>query len=569
MTGSRLSGLGGIALADILANGVAVLIISVVVSIAVRVEQEQRYAEQSEDLTAVMTREFSTKLVLNRLAAGPPAVLHDYETSELDQILDPDLLPILEMHGDYVREYYSGTVWPRSVLLQKPNEMDAWLAGFDEEKRQRLRIDVYDVGQFYLTMSILREHGIQVLHWHFLPGFLGLAEARNCPPGVPASDCTDLVVGEGQTPLPISEREIAAERLLSEDPDWPPPGLEADLRTEDQSAGALPEGVVSGGGVSGTGRSGGFGGEGNALGANGLGSFPSASTSDGGGRWEGGQGQGRGEGEGGTRFRMALPGNVAPDTALPNVVETEEGIEVYLRTLMQYLLELQELYDGDISPARLVVGFGPRIQELLLSPPTLPGAEGEALRSLAGRLLLGRTVARMADRSVNVLVTALDFEQASGALLAVPTNELVVEVASEAVGEGRLVQRGEMPVSLSLNAFPGIWQGLQVRIEAGSALLIPLVQEAPEDLRWRAVAYVSPRLNDFIVGFVHARFHPTGILLAEPESNRIRLGGQSLAPKRGLAAFGSRGWLAVLYILLAFGVIAFLLLRHKGRQTAA
>ena len=115
----RLPDFAGVALVDILANGVAMLIIVIVVSIATRVEQEERRAEQADEVAAVMSHKFSTSLVLNSLAASPPARLHDYETSPLDQVYGPELLPILELHPGFVREFYVGAIWTRRALLSE------------------------------------------------------------------------------------------------------------------------------------------------------------------------------------------------------------------------------------------------------------------------------------------------------------------------------------------------------------------------------------------------------------------------------------------------------------------
>ena len=157
-----------------------------------------------------MSHKFSTSLVLNSLAASPPARLHDYETSPLDRVLDPDLLPILELHRGFVREFYSGTIWTRRDLLREHGGLGAWLAGFSEEKKARLRVDVYDVPQFYLTMSILREHGIRVFHWHFIPAVLSLTEAARCPPGMAAKDCPG---GGGEDPRAAAPARAGRPRL--------------------------------------------------------------------------------------------------------------------------------------------------------------------------------------------------------------------------------------------------------------------------------------------------------------------------------------------------------------------
>ena len=198
----RMPDFAGVALVDILANGVAMLIIVIVVIIAARMEREERYAEQADEVATVMSHKFSTSLVLNSLAASPPARLHDYETSPLDQVLDPDLLPILELHSGFVREFYSGTIWTRRDLLEEHGGLGAWLAGFSDERKARLRVDVYDIPQFYLTMSILREHGIRIFHWHFIPVLLSLGEAARCPPGVAAKDCPG---GGAEAPAPLPQ----------------------------------------------------------------------------------------------------------------------------------------------------------------------------------------------------------------------------------------------------------------------------------------------------------------------------------------------------------------------------
>ena len=201
-TSRRMPDFAGVALVDILANGVAMLIIVVVVSIAARMEREERHAEQASEVAAVMSHKFSTSLVLNSLAASPPARLHDYENSPLDRVLDPAILPILELHGGFVREFYSGAIWTRGELLRERSGFDAWIARLDALQRARLRVDVYDVPQFYVTMSILREHGIRVFHWHFLPGALSRREAERCPRGIAAKDCAG---GEDGAPVPLPQ----------------------------------------------------------------------------------------------------------------------------------------------------------------------------------------------------------------------------------------------------------------------------------------------------------------------------------------------------------------------------
>ena len=220
--GRRLPDFAGVALVDILANGVAMLIIVVVLSITTRMEREERLVERAEEVVTVMSHRLSTSLVLNSLAASPPARLHDYETSPLDAVYGPEVLPILELHRGFVREFYSGAVWTRRALLAGGNPMSAWLSGLGDAARKRIRVDIYDVDQFYVAMSIFREHGIPIRHWHFVPHRISLAEAARCPPGVAAKDC-----GEGSV-LGTEEKWpelVVRDGRSSAAPgtDWPPP----------------------------------------------------------------------------------------------------------------------------------------------------------------------------------------------------------------------------------------------------------------------------------------------------------------------------------------------------------
>ena len=95
----------------------------------------------------------------------------------------------------------------------------------------------------------------------------------------------------------------------------------------------------------------------------------------------------------------------------------------------------------------------------------------------------------------------------------------------------------------------------------------------PERMRWRAVAYLTPRLDDFIVGFVFAAVDPEGGLRIQADANRVRLDGRPLFTEYRESAFGSRGWLVSLYAALAAGLLllgaARWLLAGRGRRLPA
>ena len=660
----------GVALVDILANGVAMLIIVIVVSIAARMEREERYAEQASEVAAVMSHKFSTSLILNSLAASPPARLHDYETSPLDQLLHPRILPILEMHRGFVREFYSGTIWTRRDLLEERSGLGAWLAEFTDDQKGRLRIDVYDVPQFYLTMSILREHGIKVYHWHFLTGALTAGEAASCPGGVAAKDCPG---GADETPAPLPQ--LALDDHGSGGPEHidtpliePPSGSGrgsggADSRPgfmpggTGSAPGPLPGSVVPGvagsagvgfaaqgaapgtaPGTAGAGLrpgSGDSGAAGEGRGASGedsgiagaergllsgpqgadrgrgfgaepgldpgaaanLGSFPGAR--------EGGAGPGASEGarrpprdgaRRGERARRSRAGSGPGDSgprmnlriALPESIrraaqsggEGAPALEALFGIVLHYLGELQDSLDAGGTPSPRIEGFAERIQRAFRAPPPITDAERQVARDLALKFALLPHLGTPDFRPDPLALHPVPQGPGSDAVLVIAPNRLNdavwvdrgvgashadtqargeagegaregVDPHGEALG-GALPPRGR--AALALNAYPGIWQGLEIRIEPHSVVLMPPEVHRPERMRWRAVAYITPRLDDFIVGFVFADMDTDGRLRIQADANRVRLEGRPLFTEYRESAFGSRGWLVALYAALAAGL---------------
>ena len=647
----RLPDFAGVALVDILANGVAMLIIVIVVSIAARVEQEERQAEQADEVAAVMSHKFSTSLVLNSLAASPPARLHDYEISPLDQVYDPELLPILELHPGFVREFYSGTIWTRRELLSERNGLGAWLAGFSEQQRQRLRVDVYDVAQFYLAMAILRERGIRAYHWHFLNGPLSRADAARCPPGVAAKDCPGGGAGEAPAPLPQLTREESGAGGLGAvgepggagasggagDSEWPPAGLPAaDGRGPGGTGftpGLMPGGVVPGiAGLSG----GAFGGSGAAVeegaagapeaggGRSGAGDDPESAGGTAAGRGRGfglepgsdpgsatalgsfpgaregrGPSSGGGSGAGGGRPEGEASGRGGPDgngsrlnlrIALPESIRRQAGagsagipaLEALFGAMLHYLGEMQDSLDAGGTPSGQIAGFAGRMTAALAALPPITEAEREIARDLALKFALLPHLGDSASRPDPLAVRPVSPEPGEDTVLVVTPNRLNDAVGvsrggtggggggQEDGGEGKgdgerggAERPGRERITLALNAYPGIWKGLELRIEPWSVLLMPPEAREPERTRWRAVAYVAPALDDVIVGFVFAGVDVQGRLRVQADANRVRLGGRHLSTEYRESAFGARGWLVSLYAALVAGLLLLVIARRS------
>ncbi len=576
----RLPDLAGVALVDILANGVAMLIIVIVLSIAVRMEREERAAEQVEELSTVMSRRFSTSLVLSSLAASPPAQLHDYRNSALDQVYDPELLPIIELHHGFVREFYSGAVWSRQELLREPNAMDAWLAGFSENQKLRLRTDVYDIAQFYLAMSILRDHGVPARHWHFLSGGLGLAAAGHCPPATSAQDCAagaggggagsgapEFALGDGAGAGAAGDG--AGEGL---DAAWPPTGFPGEDGNGLGGGGAapFPGGAAAGAGPPGeayfpgadASGAGGVGGGGPGGGAGGGSKSRGLLGSAGGGAGGGGGMVGFGQPGSTTRFRLSSPDSLRADRdSLFSLSGPPPTIEQVLSVLLDFLGALQATLDAGASPSAQLQGFEAHMQSALAAPPELEGEANDAIRDLAMEIEWSSWEVQ-AHRPLELRPVELD-ALSDTALIAQPNTRL----RSVAIGRAAAAATKALPETgrpaLRMNAHPGVWRGLSLRLGWNSILLLPLEQQQPEQFRWRAIAYVAPALDDFIVGFAYAAIGEDGQLLLQAEGNHARLDGHPLRTPYREATFGARGWLVTLYGGLLASLLAGLLLMRR------
>lgn len=560
----KMPDFAGVALVDILANGLAMLIIVIVLSIAARTEQEERTSAQVEEVETMMSRRFSTSLVLNSLAASAPARLHNYATSPIDIDPDPTLLPIIELHRNFVRELHGGAVWSREELLREPNAMDDWLDGFDEERKKRLRTDVYDVAQFYLAMSILRDHDISIRHWHFLDGGgMSLAGVGNCPPAMSAQDCADGG-GGGQSELPT----LTSGGNSSGGETWPPPsarGPGGDGHGAGGGASPFPGGASLGGGggipggIPGLGQG---GGQGFGVGA---GSFPNARS--------GAQGRSRGllggDGEFGaagapTRFRLSSPESLRPEQGVALGANTPSPEQV-LSALLGFIGKLQKTMDDGASPSAQLADFVNAIQLALAEPPTLNAAERYLVRELAAQI--SQPIAQVAAQQ-SLKITPVELRARANTVLIVPTNQRLRRVAvgraNERANRDGAAQLPDMARAvLRLNAHPDIWRGLSLALEPNAIVLMSPTQQNTAQLRWRAVAYIAPEFNDFIIGFAYASLADDGRLVVSAEDNRVRLNGDSLHTPYRAALFGARNWLVAFYAGLVLGLLGLLLLVQR------
>ena len=582
----RIPNLAGIALVDILANGVAVLVIVIVISIAVRSEQEKRYSEQVQEVSAVMTREFSTSLVLNRLAASEPARLHDYENDPLDAYWDPDLLPILEIHADFVRDPYSALVWAREQLLEQPNSLDRWLVEFTPERKDLLRLDIFDVGMFYLLTSQLQEHGFRMGHWHFLGGSMSLADAARCPPGVSAVYCVNAGAALGDTSFATEFLSERNQDVNTEDGEWrselgdlegsgnatiglgggfSPADGESGSSTGEPNVSGIPSGASLASGR-GTGEASDRGGR--SARSQYSGSFPSASSpsfsgtdpSADGSQEGGSASSSSSDGESRLRLRLATPWSqeVEEGQELPFEMG-EDSLVLFISALLRYTTDLQDALDANHPPNELLGEFMQRMASYLQSPRTLSEEE----RTIAEDLSLNMQRFLQANQespseTVEITMDGRAVEEESVIRL-IPNRILLdVDILGSAVNDGEIVDPNNR-VQFSMNAYPDIWLGLTINAVRGGALVTPIEQTLRDTPRWRAAAWISPELNDMIVGFVYATVDAYGRFHIFSDTNRGRLGSRHLVTVAQTSWFDVKTWLVVFYTVLSIGLLALLL----------
>ena len=166
--GHGFSGAGGVALADILANSVAVLLILIFLSVSVKQEQAEQQIKQTVDISILMARKLADSVVVNALPSSKPAYLHDYHSCAIPHDCQPSLFPIIEVYDSFSRILNTNQVLSRQALLHSTNALDEYLATLDTHQLNNIRVDIYGIGMFYLTVATLREYNAPLRHWHFL-----------------------------------------------------------------------------------------------------------------------------------------------------------------------------------------------------------------------------------------------------------------------------------------------------------------------------------------------------------------------------------------------------------------
>lgn len=522
----------GVALADILANSVAIVIIMIVVTLMARYEEEQDKAEQAEDVAVLLSRELASSFVMNALPTSPPAQLHDYVTSPLDRNPQRSIMPIIELHADFVRDYYTGETYTREELLRYDNALDRYLGSLTPAQLMATRVDVYALDQFYVAMSIFKAHNHRPRHWHFLgvPGGIGLggrvaavaradgiavgAQRRQGRPGTGPAAAGDAF-GAGAA-LP---EDVALARAGGVDANYP-----ADAFAARGGAGATSQEFFD------------LPGGPDDASSDDAGRSPASATAD----------TGTSAGGGSRSFRAARPAAPAAETLLAADIDLFD----LLRALYAYMRAVQADADAGL-PSRLprydferdVLGRIPDLPEptpaetrllasvgfLMADPRGAAPLDGLAIRIQEPADVVGQAVALFAHEPIGLALWRRDAEQ--------PALTWARERAT---------------VTLRLGTHAEIHEGLRVALPRDGIVLVPGTEPgAARDVKWRVVTLVNPERTDFVTGFVFAGFDNAGRMLLPVDQNAIDIGGVRVESVRPSIAFRSETRQVLLYGLIA------------------
>ena len=496
----------GVALADILANSVAIVIIMIVVTLMTRYQEEQDKLARAENVAVLLSRELATSFVMNALPTSPPAQLHNYATSPLDRNPRHAIMPIIELHDDYVREHYTGHIYRRDELLRQNNALDAYLASLEPAQLAAMRVDIYGIRQFYIAMSIFKAHNHQPRHWHFLApegghgsygggaSALAAKTTRAAPEAEPpqASQVAGGNLPGGASAMPEDVMLAIADGIAA----YPSDALFGGGRQEQPQYFDLP---------------GGDGGSASMRGAAAAASGSADASSSGAAP--------------SLRFRAAMPSDRAADLDHPQV-----DMLAVLRGLLAYMADEQIAADSALPSGLARFDFRRDVLGRARQLPAPDAEESRALRSLAFLLETPRT-----PESAAIELQLVSTRDVVGQALSVFANEPVqralwlrdsnqpaaLPMASEAAPAAVSSAR----VTLQLGLHAAIHEGLRLPLQQHSLLLLPPSADADSAPRWRIVTVVNAERDDFVLGFVYAALDAGGRLLLPVDENAVDIGG--------------------------------------------
>lgn len=519
-----LPGFAGIALADILANSVAMIIILIVITMMIKHEQEQARLMEVEDVSVLLSRDIATSVVMNGLPTSKPARLHDYINSPLDINPHPFLMPIIELHRDYVKNYYTNQRFSRAEMLKEYNRFDDFLARMTPLQKERIRIDVYDIQMFYLTMSIITDHASMPKHWHFL-GYdadtmiegkdlaedtVANEESEPATPSLNAYGEENQQEGENQ-----QESDVASSHSV-----WQSMPADIDLETASEEQNYPFDDLAYDREV------------------------PIAQSSNGDATEQSdemfmvlaemlAESVNRSARPSGLpsilQFRTAMPSS-AKDAAQKNKeviqlqVGSENGEELdYMKVIMalfQFMKKAQQAADEGNYLMLQNFDFQKEVlQPAIIMPPPdnvdeikfFNQLKKEILNVHEARMPILLAQDRVAEQNKNALILKPN-HLLEGALFVSNLHQKMLEHIP-----------GEASIKMHVGLYPAIYKGLRIPLDKNSIVLFAHDPTQPRQYRWRVVTIVSPQRDDYLLAFVYAAVAEDGILQLATDENNITI----------------------------------------------
>ena len=565
MTGRRagrasLISPGGVALADILANSVAVILILILATLVYRQEETQKELERGTDITTILARQLATAVVWNDLPSSPPSVLHDYDSCAIPHDCDPMLLPVLELHKGFIRIFNTATRIYRAELLRQQNAFDRYLTSLTPEERAGIRLDIHSITEYYLALGIMQEHGVRPRHWHYL--------GEDVPPLANLSPLAERVEG--------LRRPEDAERHAALEDGWGRSRHGRRRGQPEQSEGAdLPE--LEGTSLGGAGVLGALQydsllppayleARGHRRGAPNQPFAPGAPRL--GGSMLDGQGQAGALSKGSDALRLFIPN--AP-TGAGATRQLQIPPEDYAEVTLHYLFRLLE-------SARETGAFEPQRQhEWLLQLAQNPRVvlDRQPHQALVQRLLA--RIAQPPPAAAPRLATAAAPQQPHNRLL-LPANGSPGDAGGQAQARTLLLRLGQATPWLDalagkpaqpqflMRPHPSLYKGQRLTFLPEHLLL--MLPDGRPALGWRPVAVVDPSLEYIALGFVHAGMEG-GQLALHAGVNQLRLSGRPAANPRLNDADAQRGLAPSLWALALLALAVLLMLGLRGWRQGA
>ena len=570
------SNFAGVALADILANGVAIIILMIVITVMIKHEQEEERLEQVEDVSILLSRDLASSVVMNALPTSPPARLHHYKADVLDRNPTHTMMPIIELHTNYIRNYYTGEKIMRNNLLMQNNEFDQYLKKLSARQLPNIRIDIYSIRLFYIVMSILKDYGHLPKHWHFL-GYpesghdsLGSDRAINknenlfkeketlaqkINPGTGDSKQSEEANGtRGDKNYGIPQETVFDTQAASlENYPYDDLAFQNDSPQKQEAPDDLP------GSISAPTN------EKSQISDNFFNALAQMMMEDASGKRQ--QQQTRT-----SRFRSARA--VSENQQQQNKGSSGEQeqpqvnagtLRLMLPALFEFMRQIQTEADEGGATRLAEYNFKRDILPLLQKMSTNnTNMQQNQLFDRLNNLLSYTPEDTDAPIKISQDTNALLYSNA----LAVPINQRLSTAVL--VGNDAQDKQDELPEemrpTLHFGLYPAIYRGLRTPLKKDTLVLMPPQQDAPHEFRWRVVTMVSPAVDDFMTAFIYAAFDNKGQLLLAAEENSLNMAGYHVATNYPIMPLRNERWLLLIYgipaLLFTLGVL------RRSRKTA-